>query len=46
MPDGTPRKLLDSGKILSMGWKPKVGLKDGLTILYNDYKINNNLYRK
>ena len=27
-PDGNPRKLLDSSKILSYGWKPKITLKD------------------
>lgn len=29
-PDGTPRKLMDSQKLLQMGWKPRIGLKDGL----------------
>ncbi len=30
-PDGMPRKLLDSSRIMSFGWKPKTSLKDGLT---------------
>lgn len=29
-PDGTPRKLMDSTRLYSMGWKPKVGLAEGL----------------
>lgn len=30
MPDGTPRKLLDSGKIRSLGWRPAIVLDEGL----------------
>ncbi|MEE8295498.1 MAG: GDP-L-fucose synthase [Sphingomonadales bacterium] len=29
-PDGTPRKLMDSSRLLAMGWKPGNNLKDGL----------------
>lgn len=29
-PDGTPRKLLDSSRLLSLGWKPKVALEEGI----------------
>ena len=36
-PDGTPRKLLDSSKILSTGWRPRTSLKDGIQIVFNDY---------
>jgi GDP-L-fucose synthase len=37
MPDGTPRKLIDSSKIFSLGWKAKVGFVEGLQITYQDY---------
>jgi len=33
-PDGTPKKLMDSGRILSMGWKPKIGLDEGIKATY------------
>jgi GDP-L-fucose synthase len=29
-PDGTPRKVLDSCRLSTQGWKPKVSLRDGL----------------
>lgn len=29
-PDGTPRKLLDVSKIESLGWRPKIDLRNGL----------------
>jgi GDP-L-fucose synthase len=37
IPDGTPRKLLDSSRLLSMGWCPKTSLEDGLRRLYAWY---------
>lgn len=37
-PDGTPQKLLDSKKIRSIGWKPKVSLNDGLAAAYENFK--------
>lgn len=36
-PDGSPRKFMDSSKILSMGWTPKFSLRDGLDIAYKDF---------
>ncbi len=29
-PDGTPRKLMDSQRLLAMGWAPLISLSDGL----------------
>ena len=29
-PDGTPRKLLDTNKLNSLGWKPSITLEDGI----------------
>lgn len=29
-PDGTPRKLLDSGRINSLGWGPRISLREGI----------------
>ena len=36
MPDGTPRKLLDIGRIERLGWKPEVGLREGIGLAYAD----------
>jgi GDP-L-fucose synthase len=36
-PDGTPRRLLDSSKILALGWKPTVELPAGITRAYEDF---------
>ena len=33
-PDGTPRKLLDISRIRSLGWEPKISLKEGVTTTY------------
>ena len=39
-PDGTPRKLLDVGKINNLGWSYKTELIDGLIKTYEEYKLN------
>jgi len=39
-PDGNPRKLLDSSKFSSFGWKPAVDLSKGLKTTY-DWYLNN-----
>ena len=36
-PDGTPRKLLDVFRLHSLGWEPKVSLKDGIKKAYADF---------
>jgi GDP-L-fucose synthase len=33
-PDGTPRKLLDVSPLFEMGWRPKIGLPDGIRDAY------------
>lgn len=33
-PDGAPRKLMNISKLKSLGWQPKIGLKDGLVQTY------------
>jgi Nucleoside-diphosphate-sugar epimerases len=45
-PDGTPRKLLDSSKLFSLGWRPSKSLDEGLKQTYEDYKVNKDNYRK
>jgi GDP-L-fucose synthase len=36
-PDGTPRKLMDVSKLKSMGWSPKIGLREGIRSVYEGY---------
>jgi GDP-L-fucose synthase len=36
-PDGTPRKLLDIGKIKKVGWEPRIELKEGIEQTYKWY---------
>ena len=36
-PDGSPRKLLDSKKINSIGWTPSTPLDQGIRLAYADY---------
>jgi GDP-L-fucose synthase len=36
-PDGTPRKLMDSQRLASLGWTAQVGLETGLTHAYTDF---------
>jgi GDP-L-fucose synthase len=36
-PDGTLRKLLDVSKVKQLGWKPKIGLEEGIRKVYNWY---------
>ncbi|MBU1565162.1 MAG: GDP-L-fucose synthase [Proteobacteria bacterium] len=37
-PDGTPRKLLHTGRINSLGWRPSLGFKQGLADAYRAYQ--------
>lgn len=36
-PDGTPRKLLDVGRISELGWKAEISLRDGIASTYEWY---------
>jgi GDP-L-fucose synthase len=37
-PNGTPRKVLNVDKIKSLGWEPKIGLREGIEKTYEWYK--------
>jgi GDP-L-fucose synthase len=39
-PDGTPRKLLDTSRLRSLGWKPKIRLADGVRQTVEWYQRN------
>jgi len=37
-PDGTPRKLLDVGRLTALGWKARIELRDGIRSTYEWYR--------
>ena len=39
-PDGTPRKLMDVGKLHNLGWKHKIELAEGIKSVYEEVKHN------
>jgi GDP-L-fucose synthase len=39
-PDGTPRKLMDVSRLITLGWQAKIGLSDGLKDTYVWYLQN------
>jgi GDP-L-fucose synthase len=39
-PNGTPRKVLNVDKIKSLGWSPKIGIRQGIYDTYEWYKEN------
>jgi GDP-L-fucose synthase len=38
-PDGTPRKLMDVGRLRNLGWQPTIGLEDGLRQIIQQKEI-------
>ena len=37
-PDGTPRKLMDSSRLLALGWRPSTLIRAGLATSYADFQ--------
>ncbi|MDE6886060.1 MAG: GDP-L-fucose synthase [Helicobacteraceae bacterium] len=38
-PDGTPQKLLDIKKLQNLGFSPQISLKDGIKMVFENYKL-------
>ena len=41
--NGTPRKVLNVDKIKSLGWEPKISLREGIESTYEWFKENVNV---
>jgi GDP-L-fucose synthase len=39
-PDGTPRKLVDVSRLQGLGWRPRIGLREGLARTIADYEAS------
>jgi GDP-L-fucose synthase len=40
-PDGAPRKLMDSSRLVNLGWNHTTNLEEGLFLAYSDFLTNN-----
>jgi len=38
-PDGTPRKLLDTTRLQMLGWRPRISLRQGIQLAWDDYRV-------
>ena len=36
-PDGTPRKIMDSSRLINLGWEASISLKDGIDLTYRSF---------
>jgi len=45
-PDGTPRKLLDVGRITALGWSPRIALGEGIRSTYEWFVGHDSLIRR
>jgi len=36
-PDGTPRKLMSGAKLVGVGWRPRIALRDGIADAYRAF---------
>ncbi len=41
-PDGTPRKLMDVSRLSALGWKARIGLREGVQKTYQSYLAEKN----
>jgi GDP-L-fucose synthase len=39
-PDGTPRKLMDVSRLHKLGWKHRIGLREGITAVYAEFAMS------
>ncbi|MHA3914314.1 GDP-L-fucose synthase family protein [Halovulum sp. GXIMD14793] len=44
-PDGTPRKLMDSGRLMGLGWQPQITLEDGIADTYRWFRDHQDTLR-
>ncbi len=45
-PDGTPRKLLDVGRLHQLGWRARTTLREGIQQAYDDFQRNESNVRE
>ena len=46
LPDGMPRKLVDTSRLNALGWQPKIGLEEGVASTYRWFLDNYDTARR